>query len=222
MSVSAPSERTRVKRLAKRAHYDRKAVHAVLDAGFVCHVGYAVDGEPYVTPTCYWREGEWVYWHGASASRMLRHLEAGASCCLTVTHVDALVLARSGFHHSVNYRSVMLFGRARKVEDPDEKLSKLHAFVERLLPGRWPGLRAPTRQELKATTVLGMTIAEASVKIRTGPPVDEDEDYALPIWAGIVPLRQVAGTPQDDGRLAKGAERPENLEGLAHIGIAAR
>lgn len=220
MSVSAPSERARVKRLPKRAHYDRKTVHAILDSGFVAHVGYAIDGEPYVTPTCYWREGEAVYWHGSSASRMLRHLEGGAPCCLTVTHVDALVLARSGFHHSVNYRSVMLFGRAHKVDSEEDKLGRLQAFVERMLPGRWAGLRAPTGQELKATTVIGMPIAEASAKIRTGPPVDDEEDYALPVWAGIVPLAQVAGVPQDDGRLVPGTKRPENLQLLQHLGIA--
>jgi uncharacterized protein len=221
-SSSAPTARTRLKRLPKRARYDRETVHAILDAGFVCHVGYAIEGQPYVTPTCYWREGDSIYWHGSSASRMLRHLERGAECCLTVTHVDALVLARSGFHHSVNYRSVMLFGRAHKVSDPVEKLERMRVFVERLLPGRWQGLRAPTRQELKVTTVLGMAIAEASAKVRTGPPVDDEADYALPIWAGVVPLAQVAGTPQDDGRLAARTERPRNLDRLEHLGIARR
>jgi len=215
-----PTARSEIKRLPKRGHYDRDAVYAVLDAGFVCHVGYAIDGQPYVTPTCYWREGDAVYWHGSAASRMLRHLEKGADCCLTVTHVDALVLARSGFHHSVNYRSAMIFGRAHKVEEPQQKLAKLEAFIERMFPGRWQGLRPVSQQELKGTTVLGMAITEASAKIRSGPPVDDDEDYALPIWAGLVPVRQVAGAPTGDGRLAAGAALPDNLSDLAHIGLA--
>jgi len=216
----APTARSRVRRRPKRGHYDRDTVYAVLDAGFVCHVGYAIDGQPYVTPTCYWREGDAVYWHGSAASRMLRHLEKGADCCLTVTHVDALVLARSGFHHSINYRSAMVFGRAHKVEEPQQKLAKLEAFIERMFPGRWQGLRPVTKQELKGTTVLGMAINEASAKVRSGPPVDDDEDYALPIWAGLVPVRQVAGAPTGDGRLAPGAALPANLSDLAHIGLA--
>jgi nitroimidazol reductase NimA-like FMN-containing flavoprotein (pyridoxamine 5'-phosphate oxidase superfamily) len=214
--------RSKLKRLPKRGHYDRDTVYAVLDAGFVCHVGYAIDAQPYVTPTCYWREGDALYWHGSAASRMLRHLEKGVECCLTVTHVDALVLARSGFHHSINYRSAMIFGRAHKIEDPQDKLARMEAFIERMFPGRWQGLRPVTRQELKGTTVLGMAIGEASAKIRSGPPVDDDADYALPIWAGLVPVRQVAGAPADDGRLAAGAEVPRNLSDLAHIGLARR
>jgi nitroimidazol reductase NimA-like FMN-containing flavoprotein (pyridoxamine 5'-phosphate oxidase superfamily) len=215
----APTARSRVRRRPKRGHYDRETVYAVLDAGFVCHVGYAIGGQPYVTPTCYWREGDAVYWHGSAASRMLRHLEKGAECCLTVTHVDALVLARSGFNHSINYRSAMLFGRAHKVENSADKLAKLEAFVERMFPGRWRGLRPVTKRELEATTVLGMPIGEASAKIRSGPPHDDEEDYALPIWAGLVPVRQVAGAPADDGRLAAGSARPRNLLDLTHIGL---
>jgi len=217
-----PTARSKIKRLPKRGHYDRDTVYAVLDAGFVCHVGYAIDGRPYVTPTCYWREGDAVYWHGSAASRMLRHLEKGVECCLTVTHVDALVLARSGFHHSINYRSAMIFGRAHKVEAPQDKLARMEAFIERMFPGRWQGLRPVSKQELKGTTVLGMAISEASAKIRSGPPVDDDADYALPIWAGLVPVRQVAGAPADDGRLAPGAELPRNLSDLGHIGLARR
>lgn len=222
MSVSSPSERARVKRLPKRARYDRDTIRAILDAGFICHVGYAIDGDPYVTPTAYWREGDHVYWHGSAASRMLRHLEGGAPCCLTVTHVDALVLARSGFHHSINYRSVMIFGRAHKVEGTEAKLARMEAFVERMFPGRWPTLRSPNAQEVKATTILGMAIDEASAKIRSGPPVDEEEDYALAVWAGIVPLTQAAGAPQDDGRLAQGAALPETLSDLRHLGIGTK
>lgn len=215
-----PTARSKVKRLPKRGHYDRETVYAVLDAGFVCHVGYVIDGQPYVTPTCYWREGDAVYWHGSSASRMLRHLGKGADCCLTVTHVDALVLARSGFHHSINYRAAMLFGRAHRVDDPEEKLAKMEAFVQRIAPGRWPTLRPVNQQELKATTLLGMEMGEASAKIRSGPPIDDDEDYALPIWAGLVPIRVVAGAASDDGRLAVATRRPEHLDDFSHLGLA--
>ena len=221
MTDFVPTSRTKVKRLPGRGRYDRATVYAILDAGFVCHVGYAIDGLPYVTPTNYWREGDAVYWHGSSASRMLRHLEQGAECCLTVTHLDGLVLARSAFHHSVNYRSAMLFGRAHRVDDPREKRAKLEAFVERMVPGRWKALRPVTEQELKATTVLGMALGEASAKIRSGPPVDDEEDYALPIWAGVVPVRAVHGAPADDGRLAAGTRLPDNLADFSHLGLDA-
>ena len=222
MKVFKPTARSKVKRLPKRGHYDRETVYAVLDAGFVCHVGYVIDGQPYVTPTCYWREGDAIYWHGSSASRMLRHLGEGADCCLTVTHVDALVLARSGFHHSINYRAAMLFGRAHQVEDPQEKLVRMEAFVERIAPGRWPTLRPVTKQELKATTLLGMDMSEASAKIRTGAPIDDEEDYALPIWAGLVPMEMVAGAARDDGRLAASTKRPSHLDDFAHLGLKRR
>lgn len=217
-----PTARSKVKRLPKRGHYDRETVYAVLDAGFVCHVGYVIDAQPYVTPTCYWREGDAIYWHGSSASRMLRHVGKGVECCLTVTHVDALVLARSGFHHSINYRAAMLFGRARRIEDPQEKLAKMERFVERIAPGRWPVLRPVTRQELKATTLLGMDLSEASAKIRSGPPIDDEEDYSLPIWAGLVPIEMRAGAARDDGRLAAGTKRPSHLEDFSHLGLKRR
>lgn len=217
-----PTARSKVKRLPKRGHYDRETVYAVLDAGFVCHVGYVIDAQPYVTPTCYWREGDAIYWHGSSASRMLRHVGKGVECCLTVTHVDALVLARSGFHHSINYRAAMLFGRARRIEDPQEKLAKMERFVERIAPGRWPVLRPVTRQELKATTLLGMDLSEASAKIRSGPPIDDEEDYSLPIWAGLVPIEMRAGAARDDGRLAAGTKRPSHLEDFSHLGLKHR
>jgi nitroimidazol reductase NimA-like FMN-containing flavoprotein (pyridoxamine 5'-phosphate oxidase superfamily) len=177
----------------------------------VCHIGYLIGRQPYVTPTAYWREGDAVYWHGSSQSRMLRALETGPDVCLTVTHVDALVVARSGFHKSVNYRSVMLLGRPYKVEDPDEKLAKMEAFVERLYPGRWKGLRPVTAEELKSMMVLGMKIGEASAKVRTGPPVDDERDYALPIWGGVVPFTYGIGAPQDDGRLAPDAPPPPRV-----------
>ena len=217
-----PSARSKVKRLPKRAHYDRETVYAVLDAGFICHVGYAIDGQPYVTPTAYWREGDAVYWHGSSASRMLRALETGAECCLTVTHLDGLVLARSAFHHSLNFRSVMLFGKAHKIEGAAEKLARLEAFVERLYPGRWPELRPVNSKELKATTVLGMHMDEASAKVRVGGPVDDEADYALPIWAGVIPVHSATGAPVGDERLAKNVKMQASLAKLAHLGLRKR
>jgi nitroimidazol reductase NimA-like FMN-containing flavoprotein (pyridoxamine 5'-phosphate oxidase superfamily) len=213
---SQPTPKTRVRRLPKRGHYDRPTVHAVLDAGVICHVGYAIEGQPYVTPTSYWREGERLYWHGSSASRMLRHLKQGVPACVAVTHVDGFVLARSGFHHSINYRAVMAFGTARLVPDAD-KLAVLEAFVGRLFPGRWPELRPPTRQELKATTVLWMDLDEASAKIRTGPPVDDEEDYSLPIWAGVLPVRTIAGPLEPDPRLLPGIPAPGYLGEIGRI-----
>jgi len=217
-----PSARSKVKRLPTRGHYDRATVYAILDAGFICHVGYAIGGQPYVTPTAYWREGDAVYWHGSSASRMLRALETGADCCLTVTHLDGLVLARSAFHHSLNFRSVMLFGTPYKVKGAADKLAKLEAFVERLYPGRWRELRPVNAEELKVTTVLGMHIDEASAKLRTGGPVDDETDYALPTWAGVIPVRSVAVTAVDDERLLKGVKMQASLADLSHLGLTKR
>ena len=211
MADLAKTRLSTVKRLAARGRYDRDTVYAILDAGLIAHIGHVVDGRPVVLPTAYWREGDHVYWHGSSKSRMIRALEEGADACLEVTLVDGLVVARSAFHKSMNYRSVVLFGRPYKVTDPDEKLAKLRAFVERLYPGRWDRLRPVTRQELKATTVLGMAIGEGSAKVRTGPPVDDEADYALPIWAGVIPVRTSLGKPQDDGRLAPGAPKPPKV-----------
>jgi nitroimidazol reductase NimA-like FMN-containing flavoprotein (pyridoxamine 5'-phosphate oxidase superfamily) len=201
-----------VRRLPKRGHYDRETVHAVLDAGVICHVGYVIDGQPYVTPTCHWRHGDRLYWHGSSASRMLRHLKQGVPVCVTVTHLDGFVLARSGFHHSINYRSVMALGRARPVPD-EAKLEALRDFVDRLFPGRWDELRPPTGQEIKATTVLWMDLDEVSAKIRTGPPVDDEEDYALPVWAGVLPVSSWRGMPEPDPRLAPDTVLPGYLRG---------
>jgi hypothetical protein len=197
--------RTKIRRLPQRAHYDRETLYAILDAGFVCHIGYAIEDQPYVTPTAYWREGDTVYWHGSSKSRMLLALEKAPGICLTVMHFDALVVARSGFHMSVNYRSAMLFGKPYKVADPEEKLAKMERFVERVYPGHWKNLRPVNRQELKAMSVFGLRIDEAVAKVRDGGPIDEPEDYRLPIWAGVVPVRQVLGAPADDGRVAPGA-----------------
>ncbi len=211
METFEPTVRTRVKRLHQQARYDRATVHGILDAGLVCHVGYTIDDHPYVTATTYWRDGDRVYWHGSSASRMLRTLKAGVPVCLNVSLIDGLVLARSGFHHSVNYRTVMLFGTATPVTAAAEKLRALEAFVARLCPGRWDELRPVTPQELKATLVLGMDIAEAAAKVRTGPPADDEEDYALGIWAGVVPLRLTAGAPVADPRLKPGVPLPDYL-----------
>ncbi|MBI2753572.1 MAG: pyridoxamine 5'-phosphate oxidase family protein [Betaproteobacteria bacterium] len=211
MKAFTPTARSKVKRLPKRASYDRETIYGILDAALICHIGYVLGRQPYVTPTAFWREGDAVYWHGSSKSRMLLALEKGPEICLTVTLVDALVVARSGFHKSINYRSAMLYGRPYKVETPQEKLAKMRAFVERLYPGRWEQLRPVSRQELKATTVLGMHIEEASAKVRTGPPVDEEEDYSLPIWGGVIPIRRALGEPENDGRLAPGAGLPPKV-----------
>jgi len=215
MSDFKPTARTRIKRLPKRGHYERETVNAILDAGLVCHVGYTIDEHPYVTATSYWREGDRVVWHGSSASRAIRAVKQAIPVCFNVSLIDGLVLARSGFHHSINYRTVMLFGDAAPIEDPDEKLASLEAFTERLFPGRWAELRPPTRQELKATTVLAMRIDEAVAKVRTGPPVDDGEDYATTrCWAGVLPLKLAAGEPVDDGRLLPGVGLPSYLKGF--------
>lgn len=209
--MTAPSERTRVRRMGKRGAYDAATVHAILDAALMCHVGYVVEGQPYVTPTAHWRDGDHVYWHGSSASRMLRTLEGGVDVCVTASLLDGLVLARSGFHHSMNYRAVMALGRAELVGDQNAKLHALKAFSDRLVPGRWETLRPPTSQELKATTILRLKLDEASAKVRTGPPVDDEEDYALPVWAGVLPLSVVAGEPVADPRLAPGTPVPDSV-----------
>lgn len=206
----APSERTRVKRLNKRAKYDVETVHAILDATPICNVGYVFGGAPYVTPTLQWREGGRVYWHGSSASRMLEACE-DAQVCLTVSLIDGFVMARAAFHHSCNYRSVMVFGAAVKVTDPAEKEMRLRTFTEGLWPGRWDMLRPVTAKEIKATTVLSMPLDEASAKVRTGPPGDDEEDYALPIWAGVIPVRQQVIAPVDDPRLIAGIKPPQHV-----------
>jgi uncharacterized protein len=204
METYTPTERTQVKRLAKRAVYDHAQVHAILDEGFICHVGFLVDGQPYVIPTGYARSGDRLYIHGSAASRMLRALGQGAQLCVTVTLVDGLVLARSAFHHSMNYRSVVVLGQARVVTDAEEKTAALSHFTNHIVPGRWEEVRQPTEPELKGTTVLALELDEVSAKVRTGPPIDDEEDYALPIWAGVVPLRMEAGDPLPDARLPEG------------------
>ncbi|HUR85366.1 MAG TPA: pyridoxamine 5'-phosphate oxidase family protein [Solirubrobacteraceae bacterium] len=199
--ATAPSPRVRVSRVPARAAYDRATIDAILDAGLLAHLGISVDGQPYVIPTLHARVGDVVYVHGSAASRTLRALTAGAPACLTVTLLDGLVLARSAFHHSMNYRSVVVLGDARLVTGADERLRALEAFTERLVPGRWDEVRAPNPQELKGTTVLALGLDEASAKIRTGPPVDDDEDYELPVWAGVIPLSLTAAAPVPDPRL---------------------
>lgn len=202
------SDRTRVRRLPERGRYDRETIDAILDSALVGHVGYVIDGQPFVTPTCVWRQGDRVYWHGSSASRMLRATQEDVPVCVTVTLVDALVLARSGFDHSIDYRSVMILGTARAVGDPEERLGSLRIFTERLYPGRWDELRPATRQELKATTVLWTTISEASAKLRTDGPHDEPGDETWPAWAGIIPVETRLGLPEPDGFVPDGMPSP--------------
>jgi nitroimidazol reductase NimA-like FMN-containing flavoprotein (pyridoxamine 5'-phosphate oxidase superfamily) len=209
--TAAPSTRTRVRRVPNRADYTRETIDAILDEALVAHLGFSVDGQPYVIPTLHARVGDIVYVHGSSASRMIRSLTGGLPACLTVTLVDGLVLARSAFHHSMNYRSVVVLGEARPVEGVDERLAALEAFTERLVPGRWDEVRPPTAQELKGTRVLALDLDEASAKVRTGPPVDDDEDYALDVWAGVVPLTLQPGPLAPDPLLGDGIEPSETV-----------
>lgn len=212
MSEYQPTDRTRLQRLPARGAYDCETVHAILEEGFVCHVGFVVDGQPFVIPTNYARVDETLYLHGSSASRMLRTLSGGVQVCVTVTLVDALVLARSAFHHSVNYRSVVMLGRATLVEDPGEKMRVLEAFTNHIVRGRWKDVRPPTEQELKGTSVLALPLGEVSAKVRTGPPKDDEEDYALPIWAGLLPLPVVPAMPIADPRLPAGIAAPASVK----------
>jgi nitroimidazol reductase NimA-like FMN-containing flavoprotein (pyridoxamine 5'-phosphate oxidase superfamily) len=206
--------RTRLKRRPDRAAYDVEAVHAVLDAGLLAHVGYAIDGVPYVTPTCYWRDGAAVYWHGGASGRMLRHQEAGAEVCFTVTHFDGVVLARSAFHHSANYRSVMAFGRSEAVTDRDEKAAQLDRFMERIAPGRSAQARRASPRELRLTTVMRLPLDEVVLKSRSGPPGDDDADMALDVWAGALPVTTRVGAPEPDPQLRPGIRTPRGLRAL--------
>jgi nitroimidazol reductase NimA-like FMN-containing flavoprotein (pyridoxamine 5'-phosphate oxidase superfamily) len=212
MEDFAPTERTTVKRLPKRGNYERETIYQILDEGFVCHVGFVVDGRPFVIPTGYGRLGDKLYIHGSAASRMLKTLREGIDVCVTVTLVDALVLARSAFHHSMNYRSVVIFGKAEVLEDEDEKMTALHAFTDHIMRRRWEESRQPNRNELRATMVLALSLTEASAKIRTGPPVDDDEDYELAVWAGELPLHLGTGAAIPDPRLRAGIELPQYIE----------
>jgi uncharacterized protein len=197
----APTPRTRVTREPERAVYDRAAAYQILDEGFICHVGFVMDNQPFVIPTGYGRSGDNLYIHGSAASRMLRNLDQGIAVCVTVTLLDGLVLARSIFNHSMNYRSVVVLGTAVAVEDPSEKLQALRALSEHILPGRWDEARQPNERELKATLVMRLPITEFSAKVRIGPPIDNEEDYSFPTWAGVVPLQMVAGSPINDPKL---------------------
>lgn len=203
-----PTKRTTLKRLPKRAAYERKAIYQILDEGFICHVGFIESDHPIVIPTAYGRCDDVLYLHGSAASRMLRGLASGIPVCVTVTLLDGLVLARSAFHHSMNYRSVVVFGKASVVKNPKEKLDALHTISEHILPGRWADVRKPNDAELKQTLVLSLPLTEASAKIRTGAPVDEEADYNLPVWAGLVPLAIVAQPPVADPRLCSGIDTP--------------
>jgi nitroimidazol reductase NimA-like FMN-containing flavoprotein (pyridoxamine 5'-phosphate oxidase superfamily) len=209
------SPRNRVKRLHERGSYDRATVHSLLDASMLCHVSYVIEGQPYCTPTFFWREHSRLYWHGSSASRMLRNQSSGQRVCLTVAHIDSLVLARCGFNHSADYRAVMAFGNAYLVTDPDEKARALVAMVDRFFPDRTAGLRQSTAQEIKASSVIAMEIEEASAKIRSKGVGDEEEDYALPIYAERIPVRTVLGAPEPCPRLRDGVERPASLGGYS-------
>ena len=210
MSTVPSTERIRVRRIPDRGAYDRETIYAILDEGFICHVGFVAEHGPVVIPTGYGRIGDTLYIHGSAASRMLRTLQHGVDVCVTVTLVDGLVLARSAFEHSMNYRSVVAFGKARLVEDNEEKMSALTAISENIVRGRWDVVRKPTAQEMKATSVLAVPLAEASAKIRTGPPKDDEEDYDLPVWAGVVPIKLEYKEPVPDELLKFPIPVPEH------------
>jgi hypothetical protein len=214
---SAPTPRTRVVREPQRAVYDRSVVNRILDEGFIYHVGFAVDGQPFVIPTSYGRHEDVLYIHGSAASRMLRNVSSGIPMCVTVTLLDGLVLARSIFNHSMNYRSVVVLGTGSAIEDREEKLIALRLLSEHIIPGRWNEARQPNEKELKATTILRVPIQEFSAKVREGPVIDDEEDYAFPVWAGVLPLNLVAGDPLDDSRLVQGTEVPEHVRNYSRF-----
>ena len=203
--------RSELRRLPNRGSHDAETINRILDAGFLAHVGFCVKGQPFVIPTLYGREGEKLYLHGSAASRMLRELKTGVPACVTVTLVDGLVLARSAFHHSMNYRSVVAFGTAREIQDQAEKIKGLRVISEHLIAGRWEAVRGPSEQELKATTALEFSIEEASAKIRKGPPLDEEEDYAMRVWAGVIPVELITRSPVADPRLPADLDVPEHV-----------
>jgi len=209
MEELTQTARTTLKRLPQRGAFDRASINQILDEGFICHVGFAVDGQPFVIPTGYARAGDRLLIHGSQASRMLRTVGQGIDVCLTVTLIDGLVLARSAFHHSMNYRSVIVFGRAVLVDEREEKLTALRALSEHMIRGRWDDVREPSERELQLTTVLSLPLVEASAKVRTGPPLDDEEDYELDVWAGVIPLRLSAEAPVDDPRLKAEIPAPD-------------
>ena len=211
--TTPPTERTRVVRESHRGAYDRETIYKILDEGFVCHVGFAVDGQPYVIPTLIARVGDAIYFHGSAASRMLRNISQGLDVCVTVTLTDGFVLARSVFNHSMNYRSVIALGKAILVDAPEEKLEALRAFTEKILPGRWNDARQPNEKELKATSILRLPLTEVSAKIRSGPAEDDAPDYALPVWAGVIPLHLAAAAPIRDERCDAAIPTPAYVAG---------
>ena len=220
------TDRNRLKRRHDRGSYDSAVIYPILDSALLCHVSYVIDGQPYCTPTGFWREGDDVYWHGSSASRMLREQSKGIDVCLTVTHMDGLVLARSGFNHSINYRSAMLFGKANRIEQKEQKARALDAFVDRFFPGRSETTRKASVQEAKATSILWMKIEQASAKIRAAPPMDDDEDYSIPVWAGVVPIHTTIGSlipcARMNGEIAPGIDIADYAEGAAVSDVFAK
>jgi nitroimidazol reductase NimA-like FMN-containing flavoprotein (pyridoxamine 5'-phosphate oxidase superfamily) len=210
--------RNKVKRHPERGHYDRSIIHPIVDEALLCHVGFVQDNQPYVIPTLHARQGETILLHGAKGSRLLRHVEAGAEVCITITLIDGIVLARSVFSHSINYRSVVIFGKGTLIAGEAERLRALETFTERLIPGRWRDVRQPNAVELKQTTIVAVAIESAVAKIRTGPPKDQDDDLELPVWAGVLPLHQVPGTPIADSQLKTGIEVPEYIQNYARNG----
>ena len=220
METYTPTNRTQVRRLPKRAAYEKATVQAILDEGRICHVGFVVDGQPFVIPTGYVRHGDRLYIHGSAASRLLRESAAGIPVCVSVTLLDGFVLARSAFHHSMNYRSVVILGRARLVTDVDEKMEALRCFTNHIVAGRWKEVRQPTAAEMKATSVLALELEEVSAKVRTGGPIDDEEDYTLPVWAGVVPVRLEAGDPIPDDRLMAGVATIDQRRVLATTIVA--
>lgn len=222
MSTSDPqaltvTPRNQLKRLPQRGQYDRQVIHQILDEGLVCHLGFSIDSQPFVIPTAYGRIDDCLYIHGSPASRMLQSLQSGLEVCVTVTLLDGLVLARSAFHHSMNYRSVVIFGNATLVQSFEQKLEALRAFTEHVVPDRWEEVRQPTRQEMQGTMVLSLPLAEASAKIRTGGPLDDEADYALPIWAGVIPLSLVPGSSIPDARLHADTCLPNYVQNYTRI-----
>lgn len=215
MTTIAQTPLTTLKRLPQRGSYDRELINKILDEGFICHVGFALDNQPFVIPTGYARRGDELLIHGSQASRMLRTLAQGIDVCVSVTLVDGLVLARSAFHHSMNYRSVVVFGRATIIEDPIQKNRALFALSEHMIPGRWADVREPNERELQLTTVLSLPLTEASAKVRTGPPLDDEEDYELPIWAGVIPLKVISDSPDTDPRLKDGLKAPDYVHNFS-------
>ena len=211
MSAFAKTDLNRVKRVPDRGHYDKETIYPIIDEATICHVGFVADERPFVIPTIHARQGDTLLLHGATTSRMLKTIQQGNPICITITLLDGLVMARSVFHHSMNYRSAVLFGQGHLIDDPEAKMEALYTFTEKLIPGRWDDARQPNATETKATSIIAVPIDSASAKIRMGPPGDDDEDYALPVWAGVVPITQRLTTPLDDPRLTPGIAVPDYL-----------